>query len=490
MDLHEGSIVAERFRLEEELGRGGMGAVWRAKHEALDMPCAVKFIHAQAASRDELRDRFRREAQSAAKLRSPFVVQMLDFGVWEDFPYIAMELLEGESLGERLERRGPISLADTVAIAHDVGQALEAARGHGIVHRDLKPDNIFLVNDTAGVVAKVLDFGIAKMGEGMHASQLTRTGALLGTPHYMSPEQAHGAKTVDHRSDLWSLAVVVYQCIVGRRPFEGEALGELICNIMGGSLPVPSEQKPGLPRSFDQWWQRAAAREPDQRFASAPAMVEALRSALFPQSSVDTALTGSRLADLGGCDTDPLPEASPASTLHVEVGAIPTVSASTLNEITSDGTFEGTTFPPSDPPIEVPSRKRWGLLAIAAVAGMGAGLTTLGFTTQTESAGSVEASVAAPGAAQAASPPPEPAALPSAVKPDADPARTPKPTPSASVDARRDVRPAPTPKAPMKTPFPKKAPVPKAPAPKAPAPEPQATPKPAPASDPLLDPGY
>ena len=281
MELREGRIIAERFRLVRELGRGGMGAVWKAEHVGLEVPCAVKFILGDAAQHPEVRARFVREAKAAAMLRSPHVVQILDHGVCEETPYIAMELLEGEELGRRLERVGRLPPAETIAILAQVARALGKAHQAGLVHRDLKPDNVFLVKDDDREIVKVLDFGIAKSLKGDLAENYkTRTGALLGTPFYMSPEQAQGVKTIDHRSDLWSLAVIAFRCLTGRLPFESDALGDLLVKIIMAPLPVPTSIAPWLPPSVDAWWQRAAAREPADRFATAGELIEALASAL------------------------------------------------------------------------------------------------------------------------------------------------------------------------------------------------------------------
>ena len=217
MELSAGMVVGDRFRLERELGRGGMGAVWLARHLGLDVPCAIKFILAQAAESPELRERFEREAKAAAHIKGPNVVQILDYGIWQDVPYIAMEYLEGEDLGKRLARRGKLDARETATLVSQVARALGKAHAVGIIHRDIKPSNIFLCSDPDGEIAKVVDFGIAKsrslaIGEGH-----TRTGALIGTPSYMSPEQVQGNKAVDHRADLWALAVVVFQ-LLGARP--------------------------------------------------------------------------------------------------------------------------------------------------------------------------------------------------------------------------------------------------------------------------------
>ncbi len=276
MQLAEGMVVANRFRLGQMLGRGGMGSVWRAMHLGLDVPCAVKFIEGELAALPEAQARFEREAKAAAQLRSPHVVQILDHGLWEGTPYIAMELLEGEDLGKRLARVGRLAPAEAHAIVAQVCRALGKAHAAGIVHRDLKPDNIFLVRDDDREITKVLDFGIAKSrGQDLGGSSNTKTGAMLGTPYYMSPEQAQGVKQVDFRTDLWALAVIVYQAIVGRLPFESEALGDLLVRIIVSPLPVPSHYGP-VPPGFDAWFLKAASRDPNERFQSAKELADSL----------------------------------------------------------------------------------------------------------------------------------------------------------------------------------------------------------------------
>jgi serine/threonine protein kinase len=303
VELVPGIVVADRFRLVRPLGQGGMGAVWLEQHTGLDVPCAVKFIHEQAAHSPDVRARFEREAKAAAQLRSPHVVQILDHGVWQGFPYIAMELLEGEDLGERLHRCRVLPPREVLAIAGQVGRALSKAHGAGLVHRDLKPANIFLVRDEEREIAKVLDFGIAKVKEtGLDGN--TKTGAVLGTPYYMSPEQARGSKAIDHRSDLWALAVVVYQCMTGRLPFMGQALGDLFVKIIVEPLPVPS-QTASVPPGFDAWWARAAERDPGQRFQTARELTDNLSLALGL-----TAPDGGELGSLMGSASTRAPQQS------------------------------------------------------------------------------------------------------------------------------------------------------------------------------------
>ena len=310
MQLAPNLVVAERFRLNRVIGRGGMGSVWHATHLGLDIPCAVKFIEGNYALQPEAQTRFEREAKAAAHLRSPHVVQILDHGVWQGVPYIAMELLEGEDLGHRLNRVGRLHPKDCCVIMAQVARALTKAHAMGIVHRDLKPDNIFLVRDDDREIAKVLDFGIAKLTGAIEGSA-TKTGAMLGTPYYMSPEQAQGTKAVDHRSDLWSLGVIVFRALTGILPFESTAIGDLLMRIIVGPIPVPSQVAPWLPPGFDAWWAKAASRDPALRFQSAKELSDGLL-VTFGHSQLTDVMDRSELRAVMGSDAS-LPRAAPAN---------------------------------------------------------------------------------------------------------------------------------------------------------------------------------
>ena len=274
-------LVAGKYRLTRLLGRGGMGAVWEGTHTSLGTRVAVKFIDAEYAESPEARSRFENEARAAAKLRSKHVVEVYDHGVSDDArPFIVMEFLQGEPLDKRLDRAGRLEPKETAHIILQVCRALTKAHAAGVVHRDLKPENVFLVwDDEEGTdVAKVVDFGIAKFTDSSlgASSSSTRTGSVLGTPHYMSPEQARGLRNVDYRSDLWSVAVIAYRCIVGLMPFDGEAVGDLLVKLCTAPIPVPSQLVPGLPPGFDAWVAKALTRDPAERFASAAQLAESL----------------------------------------------------------------------------------------------------------------------------------------------------------------------------------------------------------------------
>jgi serine/threonine protein kinase len=273
----EGEIIANRFRLVRELGRGSMGTVWLAHHVTLEIPCAIKFIGGPATSDPDHRARFHVEARTIAQLNSPNVVRVLDHDLGDGHPaYIAMEFLDGEDLWSRLHRVGRMDAEATYAVVSQVARGLSRAHGAGIVHRDLKPENIFIAHEGEESVVKLLDFGIAKWT----ASPVHEAEGLFGTPEYMSPEQARGRSDLDHRADLWSLAVITYQCMTGCLPFSGATVPELLAHITVGSVPVPSEVARDVSEHFDRWWARATARVIDDRFQSASEFADALGQAL------------------------------------------------------------------------------------------------------------------------------------------------------------------------------------------------------------------
>ena len=219
-----------------------MGSVWAAEHLALDTLVAVKFMTRDHVLQPDLAARFRREAQAAAQLRSPHVTQVLDYGVTPDGePYIVMELLEGETLRQRLRRVGNLPLGEVVHLIEQMAKGLSRAHQLGLVHRDIKPDNLFLIDVEGDPFVKVLDFGIAKH-TALDVTTKTSTGAMLGTPFYMSPEQFDGAKDIDHRADLWALGIVTYQMLTGRLPFTGNTIVALARSAQAGNFAPPMQR--------------------------------------------------------------------------------------------------------------------------------------------------------------------------------------------------------------------------------------------------------
>jgi eukaryotic-like serine/threonine-protein kinase len=271
-----GTLILNRYRLESLLGRGGMGSVWRAEHVQLKSPVAVKLLDPSIANNEQVLGRFLREAQAAAALRSPHVVQIFDYGVEDGTAFIAMEMLHGQSLSERIVAQGKLAPEETFRFLQQVLRAIAKAHEAGIVHRDLKPDNIFVCQDEPEF-AKVLDFGVAKVKNGDlggSAGSKTQTGMMIGTPYYMSPEQTQ-AKDIDARADLWAIAIIAYECLTGQRPFMGESFGELVIAINTKPVPIPSRAC-AVPAGFDEWFVKATQRDRERRFQSAKEMSEEL----------------------------------------------------------------------------------------------------------------------------------------------------------------------------------------------------------------------
>jgi serine/threonine-protein kinase len=269
-----------------------MGSVWIARHETLGSELAVKMLDSPG---DEARARFLQEARGLAQLDSPHIVRVFDQGVAQDGTlYIVMERLRGEDLGVRVRRVGRLDLATTTEIVRQSCLALARAHALGIVHRDIKPANVFLVEAEGAVFVKVLDFGIAKFA-GAEDMNLTTTGAVMGTPYYMSPEQVVNPRTIDHRSDLWSLGVVAYAALAGTVPFQGETLGALMIAINQASFAPMRTHRTDVPLELEDWLRRAMSRDPAGRFSSAAEMADALtafggrRSALPSAASMPSA---------------------------------------------------------------------------------------------------------------------------------------------------------------------------------------------------------
>jgi eukaryotic-like serine/threonine-protein kinase len=284
--LAPGTIVADRYQLIRKRGAGGVGSVWLAHDLSLDSFCGLKLIDSRQANAAELGVRAEREARSAAQLRGTHVIDVFEHGIWNGIPFIAMEYLEGEDLRERLTRTARLSPEQTYRIVAQIARALARAHSIGIIHRDLKPDNIFLVPGDEDEVAKLLDFGIARHEAYSAEIKTTQTGSLVGTPCYVSPEQALGA-TIDWRTDLWALGVIVFECLTGKLPFASEALGELMLMILSEPIPALTQHNAALPKAIDDWWYRASRRDPAARFQSAKELADALATALTIQPRLE-----------------------------------------------------------------------------------------------------------------------------------------------------------------------------------------------------------
>ena len=265
--LAEGDVLAGRYRLVRPLGEGGMGFVWEALQLTTDKPVAIKVLKSQAGADTA---RFLREAKVAAALSHRNIVQVFDF--WEvsgNGPvFMVMELLHGETLAELIERAGRLPLEHTLALVLPVASAVRAAHARGVVHRDLKPDNVFLarVADAPGPEVKVVDFGLAKpFIANMATTALTQTGSVMGTPYYMSPEQVYGEKDIDGQADVWALGVILYECLSGVKPFEGENFGQIFRKVTHGLYRPLREAAPDVPLAVDALVGRALSHDRAQR---------------------------------------------------------------------------------------------------------------------------------------------------------------------------------------------------------------------------------
>jgi serine/threonine-protein kinase len=301
MALEPRALIAQRYELSRLIGEGGMGSVWAATHLVTNKLVALKFLTGPAS--DELTRRFVREAKAASAVRHPNVIQVHDVITMEDGRLaMVMDLLEGESLGQRLHRLGPFSWQTLAAVMVPVFSGVGAVHAAGIVHRDLKPDNVFLSQLADGRVQPiVLDFGICKLGtaDGFAGENtaLTATGLMVGTPFYMAPEQMFGETTIDARTDVWALGVIMYECATGQRPVQGENLGQLL-NVIANNKIVPVEKlAPSYPPAFAELINRMLTRDRNERPAD-------LREAFA---------TLSQLASVSAPGFDPPPTLAPDS---------------------------------------------------------------------------------------------------------------------------------------------------------------------------------
>ena len=297
MDLHEGLEISGRLRLLRPLAQGGMAQLWVAEHRTLGVEVVVKVLTPQASREATAKWRFMREARVTARIRSPHVAHVLDYDEGtlseENDAFLVMELLAGEDLASRMDREFWVSLALARTIVEHVAAALEVAHGLGVIHRDVKPENIFLVDGPSGVTAKLVDFGIAK-DAAEEMLELTLADAVMGTPHYMSPEQMISARDVDSRCDVWSLAVVAYACLTGTTPFDGSTFGAVCVATHRGVFSRPSRERPGLSASVDAFFTRALSIGIAARYPTARALCDAFLQATAADALVEARRGGPR----------------------------------------------------------------------------------------------------------------------------------------------------------------------------------------------------
>jgi serine/threonine-protein kinase len=272
--LVPGMILANRYEIRQQLGAGGMGVVYRALDRELQETVAIKTLKPELLGDFTLLERFKQEIRLARKISHPNVVRTHDLGESDGTYFITMEFVDGTSLDEVLARRGPLPLAVTLTIGRQLCRALEVAHGVGVVHRDIKPQN--LVVDAQGFL-KVMDFGIARLVEGRQAAGpgLTAEGSIIGTPEYMAPEQLMG-QAVDGRTDLYAAGVVLFECLTGRRLFEGTSFATLMLKQVQEPPPDPRTIVPGIPAEAVALVLKALAKRPEDRWQSAGEFLQAL----------------------------------------------------------------------------------------------------------------------------------------------------------------------------------------------------------------------
>ena len=332
-----GEVVAGKYRLDAMLGEGGMGAVWRAFNLQLEAPVALKVIRS-SADHELLTLRLKQEARAAAKLGHPAIVRVFDVGETEfGDPFIVMELLEGQSLAALLAAQQRLAAVRAVQLLLPIAEALSAVHAAGIVHRDLKPDNIFIVVENDQIQPKLLDFGIAKLtNAGVPEAPLTQAGTVLGSPDYMSPEQARGQADLDHRTDIWSFCVLLYECLAGATPFSGPSYNALLCSII-------EDEPMSLPDQLaadEQLWhivQQGLAKDVERRFGTMNELGRALAAWLIGQGVFDDVSGGSLEAKWIARSTDPRMQRSARASFG-SLSTIPPASGVRAARVTAGAT--------------------------------------------------------------------------------------------------------------------------------------------------------
>ena len=423
-------MVGARFgnyRSISLLGEGGMGAVYLAEHPEIGRRVAVKVLRPDLTRDPQLLTRFLNEARAANAIHHPNIIEILDSGTTDDgMPYLVMELLEGETLAARVRRLGKLSLTEALDVAYQTASAVGAAHRKGIVHRDLKPDNLFVIPDHANPGrerVKVLDFGIAKLAVKTSPGMMvqTRTGTVMGTPAYMSPEQCLGNRELDDRSDIYSLGIILYEMLCGRPPFVSTGFGELMDMHLHASLPPPASFGTELPADVDSIIRRALAKRPEDRIQNMAELQSALKTA------ADGKRVGVSSPDIGG-HTVPLGSAAPPP-LTPQARPAATTFTTGVGERVSDGASPASR-----------GRRRW-LAAVLVLGGAAGAVVVLRTLRPGTEAGPTAATPtqAPPAPAEPTTPaPPAPAtATPTApVVPTPPPVEAPAPTVELVLDSR------------------------------------------------------
>jgi serine/threonine protein kinase len=371
--------IIDRYRIEALLGEGGFGAVYRAKHTVMERDVALKLLHPGSDQDNDTRDRFLREAQAAAAVGHHAIVQIFDCGVTKDgHAFIAMEMLHGEDLEEHLKKHGSLTRERAIRLVVNLLDALEAAHRAGIVHRDLKPANIFLLEDSDSI--KILDFGISQMrGEGIRS--LTRTGMVMGTPHYMAPETFRGVANVDLRADLYAVGAILYELFAGTTPHEANSYEQLVVRVATMPAPLIREAVPDLVPELARVVDYALASNPDERWPDARSFREALLPFTGPglgttqedaSATMGAPISMTPAWGIGAAPTPKLPERTEPVAATDPLGATGLADAS---RTPTEYVATPSAHPPASPDGQSPSRSA-PLFVVGAVCTL---LIVLGF---------------------------------------------------------------------------------------------------------------